>query len=74
VGHHRGAARCKLQQEHVAAHGDPPAQRGGEGSIVARDLVRNALRMRPIRIIVGRGSRRGGHGLCSHEHPGTRDR
>ncbi len=52
------AAELQLQQEHVLRMETRPAGLDGTGAVAQRDLVRNALRMRPDRIIVGevRGS------------------
>jgi pilus assembly protein CpaF len=47
------AAELKLMQEHVVSLESRPANLEGTGAITIRDLVRNALRMRPDRIIVG---------------------
>jgi pilus assembly protein CpaF len=46
-------AELRLQQPHVARMETRPPNIEGTGEVTTRDLVRNALRMRPDRIIVG---------------------
>jgi pilus assembly protein CpaF len=55
------AAELALNQEHVVRLESRPANLEGRGSVGIRDLVRNALRMRPDRIVVGEC--RGGEAL-----------
>jgi pilus assembly protein CpaF len=47
------AVELQLHQDHVVRLEARPANTEGQGQITIRDLVRNALRMRPDRIIIG---------------------
>ncbi len=55
------AAELQLQQDHILTLESRPANLEGTGAITIRDLVRNALRMRPDRIVIGEV--RGGEAL-----------
>jgi pilus assembly protein CpaF len=55
------AAELQLKQTHVVRLETRPANMEGTGSVTIRDLVRNTLRMRPDRIVVGEC--RGGEAL-----------